>query len=106
MDAAIFARCAGFQGKFWEAYDALYDAEIPKSETTFSRIGSALKLNINQLYACRQDKDLRAAVQLDLDTARNDGVDSAPLLFIGTKAVRGPISPEALKQEIDLFLAS
>ena len=106
MDAAIFARCAGFQGKFWEAYDALFDAEIPKSESTFTKISRAIGLDANQLYACRQDEALRAAVQLDLDTARNDGIDSAPMLFIGSKAVRGPISPEILKQEIDLFLAS
>lgn len=106
IEAAIFARCAGFQGKFWEAYDALFDAEIPKSESTFTKISRAIGLNANLLSACRQDEAVRAAVQLDLDTARNDGIDSAPFLFIGSKAVRGPISPETLKQEIDLFLAS
>jgi protein-disulfide isomerase len=105
MEAAIFARCAGLQGKFWEAHDNLLQAKT-LNELTYSTIGTALHLDSSQLQACRKDPSVQQAIQQDVDTARNDGVNSAPLLFIGTKASIGPFTEEQLRSDIKLFLAS
>lgn len=104
-DAAIFARCAGQQGKFWEAHDALF-ASPALGERTYSAIAGLLGLNTSVLAQCRADPAIDGAIDMDTDTARNDGVTSAPFFFIGTKAVRGAVTPAELEQAIKLFLAS
>lgn len=105
VSAAIFARCAGIQGKFWDAHDALY-ASAKLNETTYNAIATNLKLNTSALAACRRDPEIKQAIEKEVETARNDGINAAPFLFIGTKAHIGPMTPEELKKEIELFLQS
>jgi protein-disulfide isomerase len=105
MDAAIFARCAGLQGKFWDAHDELFAASN-LSEGTYASIAVDLKLNVNALATCRADASIRSAIQDDVDTSRNDGVNSTPFLFIGTKAHQGVMTADELKRQIDAFIAS
>jgi len=103
MDAAIFARCAGSQGKFWEAYDELMRAE--KFDTlTFMAISDRLKLDPAQLGGCQNDSTLKQAVQHEVDIAKSDGISVAPTIFIGTKAFIGTLTETQLRSEIDSFL--
>lgn len=105
FEAAMFARCAALQGKFWEAHDALLAAPS-LDESTYASIASNLKLNAANLASCRADANGRAALQNDVDVARNDGINAAPLLFIGTAAHQGPMTADELIQRIKAFLAS
>lgn len=105
FEAALVARCAAAQGKFWNAHDALFDASR-LGESVYASIAVNLDLNLSAFARCRQDAQLRSALQADIDTARNDGINSVPLLFLGTKAHQGAISPEELERELTLFLAS
>lgn len=105
MDAAIFAQCAGAQGKFWDAHDLLYAAPN-LGEGTYGDIAQQLKLNLRTLAECRQNPAIRQAIQDDVDAARADGVEGAPFFFVGTKAIQGPMTKETLEKEIKLFLAS
>lgn len=105
MKAAIFARCADAQGKFWEAHDALF--EVPTfSMLTLSELTNRLKLNGVTASACQNDPKIQQAIEYDVKTAAADGVQTAPLIFVGTKAIQGTITPEQLKAEIDTFLKS
>ncbi len=103
-DAAIFARCAGHQRKFWEAHDALFDSPV-LGERAYAVIAEVLDLNRAALASCRADPAVRGALDADVDAARSDGVTSAPFLFIGTQAVRGSITPTELEQDIKRFLS-
>ncbi len=103
--AAIFARCAGIQGKYWETFDALFAAPS-LGENTYATIAQNLKLNLTSLAQCRQDPNMQTALQTDVDTARNDGVDSAPFLFVGTKAFSGVVPQNTLETELKRFIAS
>ena len=105
FEAAMFARCAGLQGKFWETHDALIAAPA-LDEPTYANIAANLKLNSANLASCRNDSTLRQSLQDDVDAARNDGINAAPLLFIGTTAHQGIITPEDLTQQIKNFIAS
>ena len=103
MDAAIFARCAGFQGKFWEAYDELMRTE--KFDTlTLLGISDRLKLDPAQLGGCQNDSALKQAIQHEIDLTKSDGISKAPTIFVGTKAFIGPLSEQQLRTEIDSFL--
>lgn len=105
FEAAVFARCAGVQGKFWNAHDALFNAPT-LGERAYADIAANLGLNTTALATCRADQSVRNALQFDVDVARNDGIGSVPLLFIGTKALQGNISAAELEQEIKRFIAS
>ena len=105
FEAAVFARCAALQGKFWEAHDALLAAPS-LDESTYADIATKLKLNPANLASCRSDATLRTALQADVDQARNDGINAAPLLFIGTGAHQGTMTADELSQQIKTFLAS
>lgn len=105
MNAAIFARCASFQGKFWEAHDALFDAET-LNESTYAAIARAIRLDAGDLAACREDAAVRTGIEEDVKAARNDGVNSTPLIFVGTQAKNGSMTEQELHEAIRLFLAS
>ncbi len=105
FDAAVFARCAGVQGKFWDAHDALFAAPS-LGETAYAAIARDLRLNLTALAQCRADPAVAAAVTDDVDISRGDGVTSAPFLFIGTRAAKGPVSADEIEQELLLFLKS
>lgn len=105
LDAAVFARCAGLEGKYWEAHDALFAAD-EISEYTMSKIADQLKLNINTLTYCRNDKTLIENILRDTDVAQGDGISRAPTIFVGTKAFIGTVSEEVLRAAIEQFLKS
>lgn len=104
-NAAIFARCAGIQGKYWEAFDALM-ANASLGEATYVQIAQNLKLNLTSLAQCRQDPNMQSVLQSDVDAARNDGIGSAPFIFVGTKAFSGAVTQDVLEAELKRFIAS
>ncbi len=105
LAAAIFARCAQAQGKFWAAYDALFASDT-LNEAIFRSLATQLALDPVALDQCRRNSALKAALQADVDVARGDGINTAPLIFIGTKALTGVIAPDILERELKLFLSS
>lgn len=103
LDAAVFAECAGSQGAFWEAHDALMQApEI--SESLFTQIANNLKLDRVSLNACRSDQALIQSIRDGVEIARGDGISGVPLLFIGTHASYGTLTAEELRTEIARYL--
>lgn len=105
LDAAVFARCAHLQGKFWDVYDALFARDV-LTESAFRDIAEQARIDLPSLAACRKDPTVRSTIQREVDVARGDGINTAPLIFVGTKAMRGVIAPDVLDREIKLFLAS
>lgn len=105
LDAAVFARCAGAQGKYWVAHDALLLSET-SDESALGSIAQRLSLDVVALDACRRSPEIRDAITREVDVARGDGLMNAPTIFVGTKAYVGPMTEEDLRNAIDLFLKS
>ncbi len=105
MSAAVFTRCAGFQGKFWETYDML-NGVTNLNETIYSGIIQNLNLSSKEMSTCRKDQGLKQLIEADVKSAQNDGIISVPFLFIGTEAYQGLIDEAKLKEKIELFLNS
>lgn len=103
LDAAVFTECAGKQGAFWEAHDALMSTD-DLSESNFTKIANNLKLDRVALSNCRLDEELTQSIRKDVENARGDGISGVPLLFIGTRASYGEITPEELRSEIARYL--
>lgn len=105
MNAAVFAACAGVQGKYWQAHDALMAAPA-LDEFVMTTIATQLKLDQQALNSCRLDPTAQATIWTDANAVGGDGVTSTPILFIGTEATKDILTPTELEKRIKLFFGS
>ncbi len=105
LQAAMFARCAGQQGKYWEAHDVLMQA-TSLGAAMRDTIASQLGLDRQLLTACEQNPSITATIRQDAEEARADGIQSTPFIFIGTKPFEGVTNIETLRQSLEMFLAA
>jgi len=83
MGAAIAARCAGEQGRFWEYRDALFRARGTLGPASYDRIAAEFGLDMTHFAACREDPGQAERVQADMALARSNGIVSTPAFVIG-----------------------
>jgi len=81
--AAIAARCAGEQGRFWEYREALFARQSSLGSQPYAALARELGLDVERLEACRSDGRQAAAVQADLALAGHNGIRSTPTFVIG-----------------------
>ena len=81
--AAIAARCAGEQGRFWEFRDALFARQSSLGGEPYAALAGELGLDVERLEACRRDGRQAAAVQADVELARYNSIGSTPTFVIG-----------------------
>lgn len=105
LPAAVFARCAALQNAFWGAYDELMTA-AKLNESAYQAAANRLHLDPVALKSCRANPAVSTLITTDAETAQADGIQSAPFLFVGTKAFDGYIDEETLHQAIDEQLSS
>jgi protein-disulfide isomerase len=86
VPAAVAARCAGEQGRFWEYRARLMQARMRLDETTFDALAEEFGLDLGRFAACRSDGRHLAAVQADVALARAQGIASTPAFVIGRVA--------------------
>lgn len=105
LPAAVAAKCAEKQNKYWDMHKALYaKGTIEKlSNDTYVKIATDLKLNIPEFKACIEDKDktISKTVMLQMEEANNIGINATPSIFINGEKYEGNLSVSALKKEID-----
>lgn len=101
--AAMTARCAGQQGKFWEAHDALYKAEL--SDESIAKVVSDLGLDKAKMDACMADPKTKAMIDADQSAGGEVGVSGTPAYFINGRMISGAQPLEKFKDIIDSELA-
>jgi protein-disulfide isomerase len=88
--AAISARCAREQGKYWAFHDALYAAQGQLSDQVYNETAARLGLNVTQLNDCRSAGTYDAEVRTDYLEGLNQGrVAATPTFFINGKRLVG-----------------
>jgi protein-disulfide isomerase len=102
--AAMMARCAGTQGRFWEMHDALF--HLPEMRlATLDELPSKLGLSPEAFSACMSDEGTLAIVKADIEEGHRLGVDGTPTLFVnGRKAPSS--TAESLFPIVDRILAA
>jgi protein-disulfide isomerase len=108
--AAQAARCAGRQGKFWEYHDHLYHNQRGENRGQFAEdnlrlFASQLGLNAAPFNDCLERAEDMPAIQQDLRTAREQGINATPVFLINGQRLAGGRSIEAFSQVIDAELA-
>ena len=111
--AAVGGRCAGEQGRFWEARDALFAVEGELTPDGIRTTLLGLGLDAARYDACVKNPATLAAVQADADEAAAAGISGTPSFVVGRTvdgAVEGTVisgaqSYAAFAARIDALLA-
>jgi protein-disulfide isomerase len=85
LPAAVAARCAAAQGKYWEMNEALFANQADLSADLYPRIAKALGLDLKGFEACRADPATAQTVMGDARGAQQFGLSSTPSFLIGRR---------------------
>jgi protein-disulfide isomerase len=107
-DAAIAARAAGEQGKYWEMHDKLLAGEAPRGldKTSLEKRADELGLDLVAFGEAAARGDLAKALDADVAAAAKLGVVATPAFFINGKFLSGAQPYEVLKKKVDDELAA
>ena len=94
LAAAVAARCADQQGKFWEYHDLLYANQGKENSGAFSAdrlasLASMAGLDVGTWTTCLADPAVSAADQAGTEQGKALGVDGTPTLFVNGTKVNG-----------------
>jgi len=104
LPAAVAARCADDQGKFWEYHDKLFSSELLGQEV-YIQYATDLGLDATTFRACLASGNHDEFIQADREYASSIGVRSTPTFFINGVSLVGAQSLSAFQQIIDKELA-
>ena len=83
VPAAVAARCAGEQGRFWEFREALFSAQAKLRDEPYAELARKFDLDLDKFAACRSDEAQTARVLEGIELARANGITSTPTFLIG-----------------------
>jgi protein-disulfide isomerase len=109
-DAAQAAAAAEEQGKFWEYYAALYNAQGRENAGVFSydkllEIARDIELDVEKFDATLASNKNLPVVQADADAARDRGVSSTPTFYVGDTQIVGAQDIQKFRDAIEHELA-
>ncbi len=100
--AAIAARAAGAQGKFWAMHDRLYaDRVAPLGRERFEKEAAELGLDGKRFRAALDAEEGKSGIDADLLAATKAGATGTPTFFINGKVLTGAQPYETFKARID-----
>lgn len=83
VPAAVAARCAGEQGRYWEFRHALFAAQERLPKEPYAEFARELGLDLERFAACRADGRQLRAVREDAALAASRGLSTTPSFAIG-----------------------
>jgi len=106
LPAAVAARCAGRQGRFWEYREVLFRNQSQLPADPHAGLAQSLGLDVAKFADCRSDPALARMVQADAALAAASNINSTPTFVIG-RVVDGNFDGEMLSgaQPFEVFQA-
>jgi protein-disulfide isomerase len=104
--AAVAARAAQEQGKFWDYHDVLFDNQRSPNSGAFSNenlVGFAREvgLDIGRFEAAITSGEYEAVVEKDFREGQDAGISSTPSFIINGRVLVGPQPLETFEQVIE-----
>lgn len=103
--AAMAARCANEQGKFWAYRTALF-ASAELSADRLKAIADETGLDRTKFDECLASDKFAAAIDKDMADAATVGVNGTPAFFVNGRMLSGAQPLDAFKSAIDAELAA
>jgi protein-disulfide isomerase len=85
MPAAIAARCAGEQGRFWPVHEALFESQATLSAEMIVATVKRLGVGSEAFERCRKDPRTQMGIEADVAEAENIGVSGTPGFVLGSR---------------------
>jgi protein-disulfide isomerase len=98
--AALAARCAQSQDKFWQYHDYLFANQDLLAADFYQQIARELELDLPSFNSCLDSGAFIEVVGQGLDDANNYDVDGTPYLFVGNQRINQAVSFDELEQVI------
>jgi len=83
LPAALAARCAADQGKFWPMNEALFVRQAQLGTALYPQLAQQLALDAGRFKACTASPDTRRRVQRDAREAQQFGITGTPGFLLG-----------------------
>ena len=99
--AAVAARAAGAQGRFFEMHDKLFANQGALDRESLQRYALELGLDMTRFRAALDDQGLHAAVEADARSGEALGVTGTPTSFINGRRVVGAHPQETFRIVIE-----
>jgi protein-disulfide isomerase len=100
--AAVAARCAQTQDKFWQFHDYLYTNQDDLTEETYPAIAKQLNLDLDQFNQCLDSQEVLLLIESDIEEAAALGIDATPYLFINGQRNSGALTLDELEKKLNL----
>ena len=100
MPAALAARCAGDQGKYWEYHEKLFSGKGLQDDD-LKGYAKEIGLDENKFGECLAGKRFQAGVDADMKLGQSVGVSGTPAFFINGRMLSGAQPPEAFVEIIE-----
>ena len=103
LPAALAAKCAENQGKYWEMHSAIFD-RAPMDElnsTKYTAFAQKLKLYLNKFKECQNDPAQKESIEADLNEGLRVGVNETPTIYINGQKFDEYITFDNLKTSVD-----
>jgi protein-disulfide isomerase len=104
LPAAVAARCAGAQGRYWEYHDLLFVAQPDLARDHLIGYARRLGLDTPAFTECLDSARVRDAVLADQREGRAAGVRATPTFFINQRKIEGALPLEEFRAAIQQAL--
>jgi len=103
-DLALAARCAGEQGLYWKAHDALYDNFGISTKAEIYSLMLEIGAEPDRLSSCLENNKYIPQIAKDLDDGINLGIRGTPTWFINGYRADGDMPENMLNDIIENIL--
>jgi protein-disulfide isomerase len=100
VPAALAARCAGAQGRFWEYHDLLFVAQPDFARDDLQGYARRLGLDEPRFAHCLDADQFKDAVATDQREGREAGVRATPTFFVNGRKIEGALPIEEFRDAI------
>ncbi len=101
MPAAVAAKAAGEQGKYWEMHDKIFADQQHMDRATYEKYAGELGINMGKFKAALDANKGKEAIEADAAAGNKIGARGTPAFFINGKFLSGAQPFEAFKAKID-----
>jgi protein-disulfide isomerase len=101
LPAAIAARAAGDQGKYWEMHDKIFANQQTMDRPTYEKYAQDLGLNMAKFKAALDSQKGKSDIEADAAAGGKIGAHGTPAFFVNGKFLSGAQPYEMFKAKID-----
>lgn len=99
--AALAARCAAEQGRFWEYQDALFASQEELASAQLTQLARELDLQVEPFSQCLETAKFQDRIDKDIEQGKRLGFDTTPTFVINNRVVSGAPPAARFRQIID-----